>query len=172
MHKRVIIPCYWKGELVGYTARAWDEGVKPKYFNQYDSNYVFNTDRQHASHKFVVVVEGPFDAMAIDGVAVMTNECNEVQADIIDSLGKEVIVVPDFDMKFVNGRKVWTGESLVNQAMEYGWGVSFPIWHETCKDTAEAVRKYGQLFVMKSILEARETSRFKIELAKKRIHRL
>jgi 5S rRNA maturation endonuclease (ribonuclease M5) len=168
-HKRVIIPCYWKGELIGSTSRACMDGMKPKYYADYDSNYVFNLDNQLAESKFVIIVEGPFDAMSVDGVAVMSNECSEVQADIIDSLGKEVIVVPDFDVKMVRGHKVWSGESLVEQAMNYGWAVSFPEWREEVKDTAEAVEKYGKLFTIKAIIEGKLTSKLKIELMRKRI---
>lgn len=171
LNRRVIIPCFWKNELIGYTARTWDNNVKPKYHSHYEPNFVFNTDRQHKDWKFVLVVEGPFDAMSIDGVAILSNECSEVQADIIDSLGREVIVIPDFD-KHVNnkGRIVWPGEHLIDQAVEYGWSVSFPIWLETCKDVNEAVCRYGKLFVLKSILEAKETSRLKIELRKRRLY--
>jgi hypothetical protein len=56
---------------------------------------------------------------------------------------------------------------LINDAIEYGWSVSFPVWQETCKDINEAVVKYGQLFVIKSILDAKETGKLKIELKKR-----
>jgi DNA primase len=98
--------------------------------------------------------------MAIDGVAILGNECSENQADIIDSLGREVIVVPDHDRAGIN---------LINNAIEYGWSVSFPVWHDTCKDINDAVRRYGKLFVLKTILDARETSRLKIEIKKRHI---
>lgn len=165
LHQRVIIPCYWEGKIIGYTSRAFTDGVKPKYYSQYEPNYVFNLNNQLPDAKFVIVVEGPFDAMSIDGVAVLGNECSEQQADIIESIGREVIVVPDFDYK--NGR--WTGGSLVDAAQKYGWSVSFPVWRETCKDVNEAVVKYGKLFVLKSILDAKETSKLKIELMRKKI---
>jgi DNA primase len=160
LHKRVIIPFYWKNEIIGYSARAVEENVKPKYYSQYAHDYVFNTDRQTNEKRFVIVVEGPFDAMAIDGVAILGNDCSEKQADIIDSLGREVIVVPDNDR---------AGRSLVEQATEYGWSVSFPIWHENCKDISEAVSKYGKLFVLKAIIDGKETSKLKIELKKKKM---
>lgn len=169
-HKRVIVPCYWKGQLIGSTARTFVDGIKPKYYSDYEPNYVFNIDNQLRDAQFVIVVEGPFDAMAVDGVAILGSECSEVQADIIDSLGKEVIVVPDFDVKEIRGRKVWSGESLVNSALEYGWSVSFPVWNEEVKDVAESVERYGRLFTLKAILEGKETSRLKIELSKKRIY--
>jgi len=161
LHRRIIIPFYWKGELIGYTARGLDDNVKPKYYSQYATDFVFNVDLQTAEKKFVIVTEGPFDAMAIDGVAILGNECSENQADIIDSLGREVIVVPDNDQ---------SGKNLVNQALEYGWNVSFPIWHETCKDVNQAVIKYGRLFVLKTILAGKESSRLKIELRKKKMN--
>jgi len=161
LHRRVIIPFTWRNKTIGYTARAFDEQVKPKYHSSYEPNYVFNTDRQLPNAQFVIVCEGPMDAMSIDGVAVLGNECSETQADIIDSLGREVIVVPDYDRP---------GMRLVDNAQEYGWSVSFPIWLGSLKDINEAVIKYGKLFVLKSILEAKESSRLKIELKKKKLN--
>jgi DNA primase len=157
----VIIPFTWQNQIIGYSARAFDETVKPKYHSSYEPNYVFNLDNQQADSKFVIVVEGPFDAMAIDGVAVLSNECSEVQADIIESLGKEVIVVPDTDK---------SGSKLVDQALEYGWAVSYPVWQKDYKDVSDAVKELGKLFVLKSILDAKETGRLKIELLKKRLY--
>jgi hypothetical protein len=161
LHKRVIIPFTWQNQIIGYSARAFDDTVKPKYHSSYEPNYVFNLDNQQADSKFVIVVEGPFDAMAIDGVAVLSNECSEVQADIIESLGKEVIVVPDTDK---------SGSKLVDQALEYGWAVSYPVWQKDYKDVSDAVKELGKLFVLKSILDAKETGRLKIELLKKRLY--
>jgi 5S rRNA maturation endonuclease (ribonuclease M5) len=161
LNKRVIIPFTWEGVIIGYTARAVYDEVKPKYHNSYEPGYVFNVDCQLANAKFVIVAEGPFDAMAIDGVSVLGNSCSQRQADIIDTLGREVIVVPDADR---------AGAQLIDQAVEYGWTVSFPIWLETCKDINQAVVKYGKLFVLKCILETRETSRLKIELRKRKLY--
>jgi len=161
LHKRIIIPFIWQGRTIGYTARAIEENVKPKYHSNYEPNFVFNINNQHADSKFVIVCEGPFDAMSIDGVAVLNNECNETQADIIESLGKEVIVVADRDR---------AGAKMINNAIEYGWSVSYPVWLETCKDVNEAVVKYGKLFVLKTILDAKQTSKLKIELMKKRLY--
>ena len=161
LHKRIIIPFIWQGRTIGYTARAIEENVKPKYHSSYEPNFVFNMNNQQADSKFVIVCEGPFDAMSVDGVAVLNNECNETQADIIESLGREVIVVADRDR---------AGVKLLQNAMDYGWSASFPVWQETCKDINEAVVKYGKLFVLKSILDSKETSRLKIELICKKLY--
>ena len=161
LHKRIIIPFVWQGRTIGYTARAIEENVKPKYHSNYEPNFVFNINNQLADSKFVIVCEGPFDAMSIDGVAVLNNECNETQADIIESLGKEVIVVADRDR---------AGAKMINNAIEYGWSVSYPVWLETCKDVNEAVVKYGRLFVLKTILDAKHSSKLKIELMRKKLY--
>lgn len=161
LNRRLILPLTWQNNIIGYTARSWDPLVKPKYFSNYEPNCVFNIDKQKKDWQFVVVVEGPFDAMSIDGVAILGNQCSELQADIIDSLGREVIVVPDSDL---------SGMNLVDQAIEYGWAVSFPVWLETCKDVNEAVVKYGKLFVLKTIIESKETNRLKIELLKRKLY--
>lgn len=166
---RVIIPFKWQGKVVGFTARSIVDGIRPKYYTNHEADFVFNLDEQRPENKFVLVTEGVFDAMSVDGVAILGNECSETQADIIDSLGREVIVVPDFDIHINNkGRKVWPGEILIDRAIEYGWSVAFPVWTETCKDTAEAVRKYGKLFVLKSILDSKQHNRLKIELLKRK----
>ena len=161
LHKRILIPFIWQGRTIGYTARAIQENVKPKYHSNYEPNFVFNINNQLADSKFVIVCEGPFDAMSVDGVAVLNNECNETQADIIESLGKEVIVVADRDR---------AGAKMINNAIEYGWTVSYPVWLETCKDVNEAVVKYGKLFVLKTILDSKQTSKLKIELMKKKLY--
>ena len=165
LNHRVIVPFVYKGQTVGYTARATVDGIKPKYHSNHPANFVFNMDRQLPTSKFVLVVEGPFDAMSIDGVSVQTNEISEQQAEIIEGLGREVIYIPDFDQHLnKQGRPVWPGLAAVEQAIEYGWSVSFPVWRETCKDVNAAVIKYGKLFVMKAILEGKESNSLKIKL--------
>ena len=161
LHRRIIIPFTWRGNIIGYTARAVEDDIKPRYFNSHEPGYVFNADRQRPDSKFVIVCEGPFDAMSVDGVATLGNEVSEQQVDIIDSLGREVVVVPDADR---------AGTKLVDAALEYGWSVSFPVWQETCKDINSAVQKYGKLFVLKAIIDARQSNKLKIELFKKKLY--
>jgi hypothetical protein len=161
LHRRVIVPYYYQGQTVGYTSRALVDGIKPKYWSSHPADFVFNLDQQTPDKKFVIVCEGPFDAMSIDGVAVSGSEISDTQIEQIDRLQREVVVVPDADR---------AGRKLIDRAIEAGWTVSFPVWQETCKDINDAVIKYGKLFVLKSILAARETSRLKIELKKKKLY--
>jgi hypothetical protein len=55
---------------------------------------------------------------------------------------------------------------MIDRAIEYGWSVSFPVWRETCKDAGEAVERYGRLFVLKAIIDAKESNALKIKLKK------
>jgi hypothetical protein len=165
LDRRVIIPFTWKNEIIGYTARAYprnnpSEEAKPKYYSQIDPGYVYNVDKQLRNSKFVIVCEGPFDAMSIDGVAILGNEVSEQQAEIIDSLEREVIVVADADK---------AGVKLIDSAIKYGWSVSFPEWQSQYKDINSAVIQYGKLYVLTSIIAAKCDNKLKIELMKRKL---
>ena len=67
---RVIIPFYKDNIIVGYTARAIND-AKPKYLSEQQPGYVFNLDSQQDDRDFVIVCEGPFDALSIDACAIL-----------------------------------------------------------------------------------------------------
>ena len=159
MNKRVIVPFTWKDEVIGYSARTFVDGLLPKYHMQIDDGYVFNIDKQERDWKFVIVAEGVFDALAIDGVAVLKSDVTKQQIDIIENLDREIIVVPDWNK---------AGNKLIDTAMNNNWSVSFPVWSETCEDISQAVEKYGKLFTIKTIIDAVERSKLKIALKRKR----
>jgi DNA primase len=122
--------------------------------------YVFGTDLQHSDWTHVIVTEGIFDALSIGGLALMHNTVNDAQARLIRKLGREVTVVPDQDR---------AGLDLIDRAIELGWAVSIPNWDHDVKDVNDAVKKYGRLGTLLTIMQARETSRIKIELRKKQL---
>tara|TARA_B100000683_G_scaffold235081_1_gene238669 strand:- start:844 stop:1857 length:1014 start_codon:yes stop_codon:yes gene_type:complete len=156
--KRLLIPFYWRGHVVGFTGRMFEQSDKVKYYTDVQPGYVFNMDAQDWTRKFVIVTEGPFDAISVSGVSILGSEINDIQRELIDGLGRKVIVVPDRDAP---------GEKLINQAIEFGWNVAFPEWNESITDVADAVSKYGRLFTIQSILKTTESSRFKIDLKRK-----
>jgi len=158
VNKRLLIPFYWRGDVVGFTGRLFEPLEKVKYFTDVQPGYVFNMDAQDWSRKFVLVTEGPFDAITISGVSILGSEINDTQRDLINGLNRQVIVVPDRDAP---------GQKLVNQAIEFGWSVAFPEWDKMVGDVAEAVLKYGRLFTIQSILKTTESSKLKIDLKRK-----
>ena len=158
VYQRLLIPFYWRGDIVGFTGRMFEESNGVKYYTDVWPGYVFNMDAQDWSRKFVLVTEGPFDAITISGVSILGSEINDTQRELIDGLGRQVIVVPDRDAP---------GEKLINQAIEFGWSVAFPEWDKTVGDVADAVLKYGRLFTIQSILKTTERSKLKIDLKRK-----
>jgi len=158
MDKRVLIPFYWKGDTVGFTGRLFEPSDKIKYYTDVQPGYVFNMDIQDWTRKFVIVTEGPFDAITISGVSILGSEVNDIQRELIDGLNRKVIVVPDRDKP---------GEKLIDQAIEFGWNVAFPEWNGKVEDVADAVLKYGRLFTIQSILKSTESSKLKIDLKRK-----
>jgi hypothetical protein len=156
---RVIIPFYDGERVVGWTGRKITDG-KPKYLTTAQPGYVFNLSSQSSDRQFVIVTEGQFDAIAIDGVAIMHNEPNDTQIARINNLGREVIVVPDNDR---------AGCVLIQKAIEQGWSVSLPDWGNDIKDVADAVKKYGRIYTLFTILQYREHNQIKITMLKKKI---
>jgi hypothetical protein len=156
---RVIIPFVYDGKIVGSTARKVRDG-KPKYLSDQHPFFVFNVDEQLDEHRYLFVVEGPFDALSVGGVALLTNEISDQQARIINNIGKEVIVIPDQDK---------AGTMLIDQAKELGWSIAFPTWDDTVKDCADAVQKYGKLFVIVDAIKTATANTAKIEIEKRKM---
>jgi len=159
---RVILPFYHDGKIVGYTGRKIKPG-KPKYLTDAQPGYVFNIDGQTHDRKFVIVVEGQFDAIAVDGCAIAHNEPNETQIMRLNALGREVIVVPDRDRP---------GAKMLKSAIDNNWSVSLPPWGDHIKDVADAVKEYGRLYVLATILHYKVSGEIKINLLKKKLEKI
>ncbi len=155
---RLIVPFYNDKQIVGYTARKIKEG-NPKYISDQQPGYVFNIDNQKYGRVYTIVVEGPFDAIAVEGVALLGSEIKDQQALLINNLNTRVIVVPDKDD---------AGQKIVEQALELGWGVSMPPWEDNIKDVNEAVQKYGKIYTLHTIIGYAEFSELKIKLGAKK----
>ena len=155
----VVIPFTHNNQVVGHTTRFLDDRT-PRYIQDIQPGYVFGTDLQKINWQYAVVVEGVFDALSINGLAVLHAEINDAQVRLIRSLGREVVVVPDQDE---------AGMKLVDRAVELGWAVSMPEWPAGVKDVNDAVIRLGRLGTLLTIMQAKETSKIKIELRKKQL---
>jgi hypothetical protein len=160
MKNRFMHVFFYKGVVVGYTARWAGEPPSkeiPKYFTKQPViDFVYGLDRQ-SNKKIVIATEGQLDAYFTDGVAIGSSNINIEQANIIDSLKLQIILLPDADV---------ASKGLVNTAIERGWWVSFPEW-EDCKDAADAALKYGQLYTIQTILDAAIHNPLKIQVKMK-----
>jgi len=155
----VVIPFTHNNQVVGHTTRFLDDRT-PRYIQDIQPGYVFGTDLQKSNWQTAIVVEGVFDALSINGLAVLHAEINDAQVRLIRSLGRDVIVVPDQDE---------AGIKLVDRAVELGWAVSMPEWPDGVKDVNDAVIRWGRLATLLTIMQAKETSKIKIQLRKKQL---
>lgn len=160
---RVIIPFYYNNKIVGHTGRKVTDNSRPKYLTSSQPGYVFNIDAQYHSRKYCIVTEGQFDAIAIDGIAIMHNDPSDEQISKINSLGKEIIVVPDRDA---------AGAKMLKAAANNNWNVSMPPWEPDIKDVADAQQRYGRLYTLQTILHYKETNPIKIKLLQKKLENL
>ena len=71
-----------------------------------------------------MVITDVSDAIALDCIAITSNEASQDQVDYINQFKGEVIVCPDRDK---------AGEKLIKQEQENGWSVSFPMWEDDIK---------------------------------------
>ena len=93
----------------------------------------------------------------------MTNEPNDAQIARLTALNKEIIVVPDKDRP---------GAKMLKSAITNGWSASLPPWGDDIKDVADAVKKYGRLYVLATILHYKVSGEIKINLMKKKLEAL
>lgn len=162
LNKRIIIPFRHKGKIVGWTARYAGKPPTgtPRYYNSdIPTGYLFNADAMvKYKRKFIIIVEGPFDAIAIDGVAALGSEMSKSQIMWLNSIDKEKIVLPDRQRK---------NQNLIDIALENEWAVSFPNWEENIKDASDAQLRYGQIYTLASVIKSKTNSRLQIEIKRK-----
>jgi len=138
MIDRLVIPIYYGDKLLLLQGRDLTGKSKRKYINIGEiSTSLYGLDRLTDSHEQIYVTEGFFDAYHLNGVATITNKLCRGQLDVLNSLDKPKIVVPDR-----NG----DSNALLERAVSVGWGFSAPKALENCKDVTEAIGRYGKLF--------------------------
>ena len=155
----IIIPYTYENKVVGSTIRFMDDR-NPRFINDQQQGYVFGTDLQKDQWEVVLVFEGIFDAISMNGLALTHDTINDNQVAVINKLGKRVIVVPDQDK---------TGLGICERALDLGFDVSLPNWSEDIKDANDAVIKYGRLNTLLSILDSATNSKIKVEVMRNKI---
>lgn len=155
---RIIIPYLYKNKIVGQTSRYIDNKI-PKYINEQPEGYVFGIDFQKPNWQYCIVTEGIFDALSIDGCAIMHSDINDLQARLLSTLQRQIIYVPDRDK---------AGLQVCERALDLGYKISLPEWDKNIKDVNDAVVKYGKFNTIQSILQNTTTSLIKLEMYRRK----
>lgn len=163
MPDRVIIPLLYQGDIYGWTARLTRPkkvNAELKYkMNEGQSKFIFGADHLFDKlRKYVIITEGVFDAIAVDGIGVLGSKLTENQMNIIKSTDKEIIVLPDRDQ---------AGQELIDIAIQNDWYVSFPDFGKDIKDAADAVNKFGRLMTVKMIIDSKEQNQLKLNILRR-----
>lgn len=158
LNRRVIIPFKWNDKVIGWTGRAIFP-TKYRYFSSVPTNYLFNTNVIRPEHEYIIVCEGVFDAIAVNGIATLGNHVSTDQIKWLNDTGKKIIVVPDREP---------SGDALINAAISANWYVCFPKWDSSIKDAADASKYYGKLYAIWSIISTKTNNRLQIDIERVR----
>lgn len=142
---RLIIPVYKGNKLIFYQGRALGKRTQ-KYLSPSvaKEKVLYGYDRLFEYSDIpLYVVEGWFDAFVIDGVALLGNEISEPQATWLNKSRRRKVYIPD------RGK---SGRHAAIRALRLGWSISTPDIG-SCEDVNAAVRRYGKMYVLKSIVD-------------------
>lgn len=143
---RVIIPIYKGNKLIYYVGRDLTSNKMKKYENPAVSRekVFYGYDRLFEDVTTpLYITEGWFDGFAIDGVAILGNEISKTHTIWLNKSPRKKVYIPD---RFGDGKRA------AEHALSLGWHISTPDIGG-CKDMDEAVRRYGKLYVMKTLIE-------------------
>jgi len=157
----VVIPFSYDGAIVGYAQRYLDN-ENPRFYMETQPGYVFGVDLQRPEWRYAIVTEGLTDALSVNGLALMHNEISPLQAQLLNKLQKQIIVVPDQDK---------SGLNLIDQALDCKYSVSIPPWPYDVKDVNDAVCRYGLIGTILTIVQHAEHHHLRVEMAKKQLER-
>lgn len=140
----LIVPYYHHGRIVGWAGRNCAP-TGGRFIGRCGSDYIFRQDTiERGSSRSAIVVEGVMNAIAINGLAVRNSTPTRKQELLLNVCGQDVIVLPDQDRD--------TGMSFITAAERNGWRVSVPRWDSGVKDVIDAVRRYGMLHTIESVV--------------------
>lgn len=142
---RLIIPVFKDGKLVFWQGRDLTDTMQKKYLSiDADRNKVLYGYDQILKHSDepLYIMEGWFDAHAVNGVATFGNKLTPEQIKWINRSTRPKVYVPD---------KFGDGQIAALQAISEGWSVSIPDWGNEIKDINASINKYGELFTRMAI---------------------
>lgn len=143
---RIIIPYYRNSKLVYWQGRLFDDTEKKKrYVNPSvdKAGILFNYDAVFDyTEKPLIITEGVFDAIAINGVAIAGSDLSQFHIATFNKSRRDKVFVIDKDIK---------GYKLGKKALELGYNIT---WLDgTITDINDGVIKMGKLWTVQNILQ-------------------
>lgn len=147
----LIIPFFHYGKIVGWQGKNFAN--TSRFYGQVPSNYIFRQDTiERGTNRSAIVMEGVMNSIAVRGLATRNSSITKKQEQFLNSCGQQIIVLPDMNK---------TGLSFVQTAQKNNWLVAIPDWDHGIKDTCDAVKKYGVLYTIESIVAYANTNYIK-----------
>ena len=153
----VIVPFYRNGKIIYWQGRNYRNGAskKDRFENctEPKENIIFNFDDLfRGGNTPLFVTEGIFDAMPLNGVALIGSKINEAKIEILKKSKRDLIFVIDKDK---NGRQV------AEKALENNWKITFA--PQFTDDVNKSIITYGKCWTIcelfkqipKSVFEAK-----------------
>jgi hypothetical protein len=157
---RVIIPFYKNGKLIYWQARSIQPDVQPRYVNAsvVRDSIMFNADElMKSSDVPLIVTEGVFDAMMVDGVALLGSKLNDTKLEMLRKSRRRLLFAIDKDK---NGKK------LADFCLEHGFEIVFV--PDSATDLNNSVQRFGLSWsvyeMMKSIPKDKDAAQLQIKL--------
>lgn len=135
---RVIIPYYRNGKLIYWQGRSILENDKNRYINApvIRDSILFNIDKLNSFSKMpLFITEGVFDAVMVDGVALLGSTLNTQKQELLSKSNRRKIFLID---KNLNGKK------LAYKALSLGWDIMFT--PDNTEDLNDCVQQYGKIW--------------------------
>lgn len=148
----LIIPYLHYGNIVGYLGRHITKASGAgRFIQKAPSDYMFNQDLLFQQEgTYVLVMESPLDAIAIDGVATRGTKPSEKMINLLRISGKEPVMIPDM--------KSAESQIFLQIAEDNDWPVSMNSWGKNVKDVGDVVRQAGLLFATEQIIKNATTN--------------
>jgi hypothetical protein len=143
---RLIIPVYKDGKLIFYQGRDLVDFHQKKYLSATTprDNVLYGYDNLFSpTQDPLYVVEGWFDAYALQGVALFGNKLTQQHIMWLNRSNRPKVIIPD---------RVGDGYLLAEQAIKLGWKISTLDKNDNCKDVNDSIHKHGLLYTLRTIL--------------------
>jgi hypothetical protein len=156
---RLIVPIYnHRDQLVFFQGRTIIKDKKRWHTPQLrKTSVIFQHKKLYTHGESVIVCEGVFDALSVDGVAILGSSFSDYHLAELNKFRGKKIIVPNKDEN---------GYQMALEALEAGFSLAFPDIG-SCGDLNEAVVQYGKLYVEDQIYQTvaeGELARFKLSI--------